>query len=136
MITLLFTIAYLVSWVFFHKNQFIERDNSTHSEAAIVANKQWHFWKGLNQIVFFGLMWYSFGLWNALMCATIYWITFDSSMNKFVLNKELFFVGTTSFIDNVTRKIASIFKASPSTTSAILKFTLLIFVIQEIIKNS
>ncbi len=133
MITLLFTIAYLVSWVFFHKNQFIERDNSTHSEAAIIANKRWHFWKGVNQIVFFSIMCVSFGCINALLCAVLYWIAFDSSMNKFVLNQGFFYVGKTSWVDRQTQSLAKLINVKASIVSASAKLTVLALVILKML---
>jgi hypothetical protein len=123
----------LISWIFFHKNQFIERDNSSHTEAAIMANKKWHFWKGVNQLVFFGLLWFSFGLVNAALCAVLFWTIFDSSMNKFVLHKELFYVGTTSWIDRQTQAIAKFAKVKASVISVIGKSTVLALVIIKIL---
>ena len=122
MITFIFTLAYLASWVLFHKSQFLERDNFRwNPDTAKSANRQWHFWKGFNQIIFFGLLWYVFGFFNAAMCAAMYWVLFDSSMNRFVLKQGFFYVGSTAFIDRMTRKLAIFLKIKAPIVSAIGK---------------
>lgn len=102
LISFIFTFAYLLTWVKFHKYQFLERDYTT------VANHKeygrlWHTWKGANQGIFFVLLGSLFGWQLGIINALIYWVLFDGLLNILVLNKEFFYVGYSSWIDKALR---------------------------------
>ncbi len=119
------TLVYLLSWVFYQKNQFLERDNSIvyHNKKL---SKRWHQWKFVQQVCFFFIIYLHFGLEITLVNIGFYWILFDAFLNKFVLNREFFYIGKTSVIDSKVRWIASKIKIDPYKLSAILKISLIL----------
>jgi len=130
-ISLIITVLYTLSWVKFQKYQFLERDYSKvakHPEYS----KGWHFWKGVNQLIFFSIMFFLVGARIATMDLIIYWILFDGLMNKTILKREFFYIGTTAQTDISFRKISHLInipfktKLSPYLISGIVKIGLLI----------
>lgn len=122
---------YTVSWVKFQKYQFLERDYSkvaNHPEYS----KGWHFWKGVNQLIFFSIMFFLVGPRIAAMDLIIYWIMFDGLFSKTILKREFFYIGTTAQTDKSFRKLSSLInipfknKLSPYAITAIIKIGLLI----------
>lgn len=123
---ILFTLMYVISWVFYSKYQFIERDYSPKLDISKSASKKWHFWKGVNQIAFFGIIFSSTTLLLTVLLGIWYWVLFDILINVIALNKEAFYVGETSFIDKTIKKIGNFIHLSSSKLSFILKAVLLI----------
>lgn len=131
---ILLTLIYTFSWVRFQKYQFLERNYdivAKHPEYS----KKWHFWKGINQVSFFGIMLFTIGWKLTLLNALIFWVLFDALINKLILKRPFFFVGTTAFTDVTIQKsaklISSPFKNSlkPEVLSGVLKILLIILII-------
>lgn len=119
-------IAYLASWVMYQKYQFIERNlYSTDGHNAYEANKKWHFWKGINQICVYGMIFLGFGFKMMMIFAVLFWAGFDVLINVMVLNRPPFFVGVTAGTDKFIRKVADIIHLKPETTSLLIKATVL-----------
>jgi len=119
-------IAYLVSWVMYQKYQFIERNlYSTDGHNAYEANKKWHFWKGINQICVYGMVFLGFGFKMMMIFAVLFWAGFDVLINVIVLNRPPFFVGVTADTDKFIRKVADIIHLKPEVTSLLIKATVL-----------
>lgn len=128
--SILFTSIYLLTWIKFQQNQFAERDYNVvvrHKEYS----KNWHFWKGANQLLFFILIGIIFSPGIALVNSVFYWIFFDGLLNKIVLGKSFFYVGTTSYIDIKIQKLTElinklpVIKINSNKVSAFLKLSLL-----------
>ena len=119
-------IAYLASWVIYQKYQFIERNlYSTDGHNAYEANKKWHFWKGINQICVYGMVFLGFGFKMMMIFAVLFWAGFDVLINVIVLNRPPFFVGVTADTDKFIRKVADIIHLKPEVTSLLIKATVL-----------
>lgn len=106
-LSFIFTLGYMITWVKFQQYQFLERDYT------IVANnkqysKLWHVWKGANQGVFFILLGSLFGWKLMIINSILYWVLFDGFLNIFVLNREFFYIGNTSWIDRSLRSITGL----------------------------
>jgi hypothetical protein len=130
-ISIIVTLTYTISWVKFQQFQFLERDYSKvakHPEYS----KGWHFWKAVNQLLFFSIMFFLVGPRIAAMDMIIYWILFDGIFNKTVLKREFFYIGTTAQTDISFRKLAHLInipfkqKLSPFAVSGFVKIALLI----------
>jgi hypothetical protein len=120
-------IAYLVSWVMYQKYQFLERDlYSTDGYNAYENNKKWHFWKGINQICVYGMVFLGFGFKMMMIFAVLFWAGFDLFVNKIVLNRPWLFVGTTADTDKFIRKVSNKIHIKPEITSLLIKATVLI----------
>jgi hypothetical protein len=120
-------VAYLVSWVIYQKHQFIERNlYSTDGHNAYEANKKWHFWKGINQICVYGMVFLGFGFKMMMIFAVLFWAGFDLFCNKIVLNRPWLFVGTTADTDKFIRKIADVIHLKPEITSLLIKVAILL----------
>ena len=120
-------IAYLVSWVMYQKYQFLERDlYSTDSYNAYENNKKWHFWKGINQICVYGMVFLGFGFKMMMIFAVLFWAGFDLFVNKIVLNRPWLFVGTTADTDKFIRKVSDKIHIKPEYTSLLIKVAILI----------
>ena len=120
-------IAYLVSWVIYQKHQFLERDlYATDGHNAYENNKKWHFWKGVNQLCVYGIVFLGFGFKMMMIFAVLFWAGFDVLVNVIVLNRPPFFVGTTADTDKFIRKVADIIHLKPEITSLLIKATVLI----------
>lgn len=119
------TVIYLLSWVQFQKYQFLERDYNKVAKNQEYSRK-WHYWKGLNQLIFFAVV-FLFASWKiTLVCMAFYWISFDAFFNKIILKRNFFFIGTTSAIDKFLQKISTKLHISPNLVSAILKIGFLL----------
>jgi hypothetical protein len=125
----IFTFLYLITWVFFQKYQFIERDNKAGSDIRQNANKRWHQWKAANQVVFFLLLVLISSVKIAILSSIIFWIFFDALLNKIALNKPLLYVGKTSYLDVNTRRLADILHIDPTHLSLILKILIIVLII-------
>lgn len=68
-------------------------------------NKKRHFYKGLIQLCFFGLVMVNTSVYIGIFFMALYWALFDSIYNKAVLKKDFFYVGVTSFIDKAFLKV-------------------------------
>jgi hypothetical protein len=120
-------VAYLVSWVMYQKYQFLERDlYSTDSYNAYENNKKWHFWKGINQICVYGMVFLGFGFKMMMIFAVLFWAGFDLFVNKIVLNRPWLFVGTTADTDKFIRKVSDKIHIKPEYTSLLIKVAILI----------
>ena len=119
-------VAYLVSWVMYQKYQFKERDlYVTVPNLAYENNKKWHFWKGINQICVYGMIFLGFGFKWMMIFAVLFWAAFDLFVNKIVLNRPWLFVGTTADTDKFIRKISNKIHIKPEYTSLIIKIAVL-----------
>jgi len=119
-------VAYLASWVMYQKYQFIERNlYSTDGHNAYEANKKWHFWKGINQICVYGMVFLGFGFKMMMIFAVLFWAGFDVLINVMVLNRPPFFVGVTADTDKFIRKVADVIHLKPEITSLLIKVTVL-----------
>lgn len=119
-------VAYLASWVMYQKYQFIERNlYSTDGHNAYEANKKWHFWKGINQICVYGMVFLGFGFKMMMIFAVLFWAGFDVLVNVVVLKRPPFFVGVTADTDKFIRKVADIIHLKPEVTSLLIKATVL-----------
>lgn len=127
LISLVPTFIYLLSWVKFQKYQFLERDYdivAKHQEYS----RNWHFYKGLNQIAFFIPMIVLFGLPLAIIDSIIYWICFDGWLNISVLKRKFFYVGNSAKIDKILQ-YSSKLGMQPDLFAAIIKISLLFILI-------
>ena len=119
-------VAYLVSWVMYQKYQFIERNlYSTDGHNAYEANKKWHFWKGINQLSVYGMVFLGFGFKMMMIFAVLFWAAFDVLVNVIVLKRPPFYVGVTADTDKFIRKVADTIHLKPETTSLLIKASLL-----------
>lgn len=119
-------VAYLVSWVMYQKYQFKERDlYSTDGHNAYENNKKWHFWKGINQICVYGMVFLGFGFKMMMIFAVLFWAGFDLFVNKIVLNRPWLFVGTTADTDKFIRKVSDKIHIKPEYTSLLIKIAVL-----------
>lgn len=132
-ISLIFTFAYLFTWVKYQQYHFLERDYT------VVANhkefsKLWHLWKGANQAVFFTLIMALFGWKLMVVNMAFFWFMFDGLLNSLVLKREFFYAGYTSWMDRALRSTTGLLNKllSPvkttidaSTVSFICKIALL-----------
>jgi hypothetical protein len=101
---------------------FLKDDRSVNeTETDLRIKKIWHLANlGLN-IWCSVLLGRCFGWqWVPVTSSTI-WVFFDGSVNRWVLNKEWFYIGTTAQVDIAQRKLANIFHLDPIVMSAILK---------------
>ena len=126
-------LVHLISWVLYQKHQFKERDlYATDSHNAYEHNKKWHFWKGLNHLSVYVLIWSIYGFSSMLFFATAFWFGFDILCNVIVLKRPAFHVGQTAETDKFVHKIAEFVKIKAEYVSALIK--LLILLILLIIK--
>ena len=120
-------LVHLISWVLYQKHQFKERDlYSTDSHNAYEANKKWHFWKGINHLSVYVLVWSLYGFWSMLFFATSFWFGFDILCNVIVLKRPAFYVGVTADTDKFIRKVAEFIKIKPEYASALIKIVILL----------
>jgi len=120
----------LVSWVWYQKYQFLERDLfATNPEEAYANNKLWHKWKGINHISLYGLLFFGFGFKTMLIFGVSFWALFDVLVNVVVLNRPPFFVGTTADTDKFLRKLGEFLHIKPEIASVLIKVVILIIAI-------
>lgn len=120
----------LVSWVWYQKYQFLERDLFANKpEEAYVNNKLWHKWKGINHISLYGLLLLGFGFKTMLIFAVAFWALFDVLINVVVLKRPPFFVGTTADTDKFLRKLGEFLHIKPEIASVLIKVVILIIAI-------
>jgi len=124
-------IAHLISWVVYQKHQFLERDlvNSDPNTAYQVHNKGWHFWKGINHISVYGMLFLGFGFKWMMIFAVLFWALFDIFINIIVLKRPGLHIGKTADTDLFIRKVADIIHIKPEYTSLIIKAAILLGVI-------
>lgn len=96
---------------------------------------KWHVAGG----VLHGWMYYviadSYGYpWGCLMAA-LTWFFFDGVVNAYALNKEFFFIGTTALIDRAQQSTAKALRVDVRKLTAILKFSLILYAIWQILKQ-
>ena len=120
-------VAYLVSWVMYQKHQFLERDlfKSDPQVAYQTHNKGWHFWKGINQLCVYGMVFLGFGFKMMMIFAVLFWAGFDLFCNKIVLNRPWLFVGTTADTDLFIRKVSNKIHLKPEYSSLLIKVIIL-----------
>ena len=120
-------LVHLISWVLYQKFQFNERDlYSTDSHNAYEANKKWHFWKGINHLSVYAVLWGTFGFYAMFIFATCFWLGFDILINVIVLKRPAFYVGVTADTDKFIRKVAEFIKIKPEYASALIKIVILL----------
>ena len=120
-------LVHLISWVLYQKFQFKERDlYSTQPQEAYAQNKKWHFWKGINHLSVYVLVWSLYGFWSMLLFATSFWFGFDILCNVIVLKRPAFYVGKTAQTDLFIRKVAELIKIKPEYTSVLIKILILL----------
>lgn len=120
-------LVHLISWVLYQKHQFLERDlYATQPQEAYTQNKKWHFWKGINHLSVYVLVWSLYGFWSMLFFATSFWFGFDILCNVIVLKRSAFYVGQTAQTDLFIRKIAEFIKIKPEYASALIKIVILL----------
>jgi hypothetical protein len=123
-------LVHLISWVLYQKHQFKERDlYATQPQEAYAQNKKWHFWKGINHISVYAVLFLAFGFQTMLAFATAFWFGFDILCNVIVLKRPAFYVGVTADTDKFIRKIAELIKIKPEYTSALIKILILIILL-------
>lgn len=98
------TILYTASWLGYSKYQFLERDSSD-QQVKLGANKKWHSYKFLNQVVFFAAIYLTVGLEFALALTLTYQLAFNSGINVIVEGQPVFHLGN----DPIDRVLKSIF---------------------------
>lgn len=131
-ITLIFTFGYLFSWVKFQKYQFLE-ENLEIIKKNPSYHRLWHVWKGVNQAVWFLFMAMMFGAPLALVNVAVFWLLFDGLMNTIVLNKDFFFVGTTSLIDRSLRSITNLLNKLTSRVKITITPGFLAFILKALL---
>jgi len=121
-------VTYLISWVMYQKHQFLERDlfKSDPQTAYNIHNKKWHFWKGINQLCVYGMVFLGFGFKMMMIFAVLFWAGFDLFVNKIVLNRPWLFVGTTADTDLFIRKVSDKIHIKPEYTSLLIKVAVLL----------
>jgi len=124
-------IVHLISWVVYQKHQFLERDlvHSDPETAYQKHNKGWHFWKGINHISVYGMLYFGFGFKWMMIFAVLFWAGFDILVNVVVLKRKALHVGKTADTDLFIRKVSNIIKISPEHTSLLIKVAILLGVI-------
>ncbi len=123
-------LVHLISWVLYQKHQFKERDlYEINSQEAYEQNKKWHFWKGINHISVYAVLFLAFGFQTMLAFATCFWFGFDILCNVIVLKRPAFYVGVTADTDKFIRKVAEFIKIKPEYTSALIKILILIILL-------
>lgn len=123
-------LVHLISWVLYQKYQFNERDlYATKPQEAYAQNKKWHFWKGINHLSVYVLVWSLYGFWSMLFFATSFWFGFDILCNVIVLKRPAFYVGVTADTDKFIRKIAGLIKIKPEYASALIKIVILLILL-------
>ena len=120
-------LFHLITWVLYQKYQFLERDlYATEPQEAYTKNKKWHFWKGLNHLSVYVLIWSLYGFFSMVFFATAFWFGFDILCNVIVLKRPAFYVGVTANTDKFIRKVAEIIKIKPEYASALIKILILV----------
>jgi len=123
-------LVHLISWVLYQKHQFKERDlYEIKPQEAYEQNKKWHFWKGINHISVYAVLFLAFGFKTMLAFATYFWLGFDILCNVIVLKRPAFYVGVTADTDKFIRKVAEFIKIKPEYTSALIKVLILIILL-------
>jgi hypothetical protein len=123
-------LVHLISWVLYQKHQFIERDlYATKPQEAYEQNKKWHFWKGINHLSVYVLVWSLYGFWSMFLFAIAFWFGFDILCNVIVLKRPAFYVGVTADTDKFIRKVAEFIKIKPEYTSALIKILILLILL-------
>jgi hypothetical protein len=123
-------LVHLISWVLYQKHQFLERDlYEIKPQEAYEQNKKWHFWKGINHISVYVLVWSLYGFWLMFLFATAFWFGFDILCNVIVLKRPAFYVGVTADTDKFIRKVAELIKIKPEYASALIKILILIILL-------
>ena len=127
----LLMVIHLVSWVVYQKHQFLERDlvNTNPEKAYQVHNKGWHFWKGINHLSVYGMLFFGFGFKWMMIFAVLFWALFDIFINIIVLKRPGLHIGKTADTDLFIRKVADIIHIKPEYTSLIIKAAILLGVI-------
>lgn len=129
-ITIILLSLQLISWVWYQKYQFLERDLfATKPQEAYDNNKLWHKWKAVNHISLYGLLFLGFGFKTMLIFAVLFWALFDVLINIVVLKRLPFFVGTTADTDKFLRKIGKSLHIKPEIASVLIKVVILIIAI-------
>lgn len=124
LVSVIFNSLYIFSWIKFQKYQFLERDYNIVGRYPGYS-RQWHFYKGLNQVLFFVIMVPFFGIPLVLFNMVYYWIMFDGFFNRTVLKKSFLYVGSTARLDKNIREIASHIKfLTPERLALLLKILL------------
>ncbi len=127
MILVIIFFLYLISWVYYQKFQFKERDLvNTYPDLAYEANKKWHIWKGINHLGVYIAIWAAYGFWNMVIFGTAFWILFDMLCNIIVLKRHAFYVGKTAQTDLFIRWAADKIKITPEITQFIIKVVILL----------
>jgi hypothetical protein len=127
-ITIIILLALqLISWVWYQKYQFLERDLfATKPEEAYDNNKLWHKWKGINHLSLYGLLFLGFGFKTMLMFAVSFWALFDVLVNVVVLKRPPFYVGITAGTDKFLRKLGEFLHIKPEIASVLIKMLILL----------
>ena len=127
-ITIIILLALqLISWVWYQKYQFLERDLfATKPEEAYANNKLWHKWKAINHISLYGLLFLGFGFKTMLMFAVLFWALFDVLVNVVVLKRPPFYVGITAGTDKFLRKLGEFLHIKPEIASVLIKMLILL----------
>ena len=124
---IIFLAIQLISWVWYQKYQFLERDLfATKPEEAYANNKLWHKWKAINHISLYGLLFLGFGFKTMLMFAVSFWALFDVLVNVVVLKRPPFYVGITASTDKFLRKLGEFLHIKPEIASVLIKMLILL----------
>jgi hypothetical protein len=123
-------LVHLISWVLYQKYQFKERDLfASKPQESYQQNKKWHFWKGINHLSVYVLVWSLYDFWSMFLFATAFWFGFDILCNVIILKRPAFYVGVTAETDKFIRKVAEFIKIKPEYTSALIKVLILLILI-------
>jgi hypothetical protein len=116
----------LISWVWYQKYQFLERDLfATKPQEAYANNKLWHKWKAVNHISLYGLLFLGFGFKTMLIFAVLFWALFDVLINIVVLKRKALYVGMTADTDKFLRKLGEFLHIKPEIASVLIKVVIL-----------
>jgi hypothetical protein len=126
-ILIIILAVHLISWVWYQKYQFLERDlYSSNPEEAYANNKLWHKWKGINHLSLYLALFLGFGLKIALGFAVLFWALFDALINIVVLNRPPFYVGVTADTDKFLRKLGNFLHIKAEIASVLIKLLILL----------
>jgi len=126
-ILIIILAVHLISWVWYQKYQFLERDlYSSNLEEAYANNKIWHKWKGINHLSLYLVLFLGFGLKIALGFAVLFWALFDVLINIVVLKRPPFYVGITADTDKFLRKLGDFLHIKAEIASVLIKLLILL----------
>lgn len=105
---LIIGVIYTISDSFADAFQIKERNavKQDKTEESLRYNKLWHNWQAVRQGSFFLMVLVvSESIWFTGMMMALFWIAHDGTLNVFAFNLHFTYIGTTSKIDKIFRKL-------------------------------